>query len=83
MSKIINLSPEALEIVNELCDDDELECTTLLLESVEEQMQKLAFEEGESSEACGLYSMAYQLKTLRKKFSQLKNLLYKDDERDK
>jgi hypothetical protein len=76
MNKVINLSPEALEIVNEICGDEELECTIALLDNVEEQMQSLAFSEAASLETCTLYSMSYQLKTLKRKLSKLRGLLY-------
>lgn len=76
MNKVINLSPEALEIINEICGDDELECTIALLDNVEEQMQSQAFSEDANAETCTLYSMAYQLKTLKRKLSKLRELLY-------
>lgn len=74
---IINLSPEALELVNQLCDPDNLEDKITVLDIAEEQLQKLAFDEVDSDTQVNLnlYTVAYQVKMYRKELMKLKTLL--------
>jgi hypothetical protein len=74
---IINLSPEAVELVNQLCDPDNLEDKITVLDIAEEQLQKLAFDEVDSDNQVNLnlYTVAYQVKMYKKDLLKLKKLL--------
>jgi hypothetical protein len=74
---IINLSSEALELVNQLCDPDNLEDKITVLDIAEEQLQKLAFDEVDSDNQVNLnlYTVAYQVKMYKKDLLKLKKLL--------
>jgi len=73
----INLSPEAVELVNQLCDPDNLEDKITVLDIAEEQLQKLAFDEVDSDNQVNLnlYTVAYQVKMYKKDLLKLKKLL--------
>lgn len=75
MAKIINLSPEALEIVNQLLDEGHLEDTIVTLDGAEDSLQGHAYESDDPG-AINLYSIAYQLKLLKNDFLKLKKILY-------
>lgn len=81
---IINLSPEALELVNQLCDPDNLEDKITVLDIAEEQLQKLAFDEVDSDTQVNLnlYTVAYQVKMYRKELMKLKTLLDDGEKRE-
>ena len=81
---IINLSPEALELVNQLCDPDNLEDKITVLDIAEEQLQKLAFDEVDSDAQVNLnlYTVAYQVKMYRKELTKLKSLLNDGEKRE-
>ena len=74
---IINLSPEAVELVNQLCDPDNLEDKITVLDIAEEQLQKLAYDEVDSDNQVNLnlYTVAYQVKMYKKDLLKLKMLL--------
>ena len=74
---IINLSPEAVELVNQLCDPDNLEDKITVLDIAEEQLQKLAYDEVDSDNQVNLtlYTVAYQVKMYKKDLLKLKKLL--------
>lgn len=72
---IINLSPEALELVNRLCDPENLEDKITVLDAAEEQLQQQAYAETEPVEGNNLYTVAYQVKTYKKDLMKLKTLL--------
>ena len=74
---IINLSPEAVELVNQLCDPDNLEDKIIVLDIAEEQLQKLAYDEVDSDNQVNLnlYTVAYQVKMYKKDLLKLKKLL--------
>ena len=74
---IINLSPEAVELVNQLCDPDNLEDKITVLDIAEEQLQKLAYDEVDSDNQVNLnlYTVAYQVKMYKKDLLRLKKLL--------
>ena len=74
---IINLSPEAVELVNQLCDPDNLEDKIIVLDIAEEQLQKLAYDEVDSDDKVNLnlYTVAYQVKMYKKDLLKLKKLL--------
>lgn len=73
----INLSPEAVELVNQLCDPDNLEDKITVLDIAEEQLQKLAYDEVDSDNQVNLnlYTVAYQVKMYKKDLLKLKMLL--------
>lgn len=75
MSKVINLSPDALEIVNQMLDDGHLEDTILTLDGAEDGLQRHAYE-SDGPSAINLFNIAYQLKLLKKDFTKLKSILY-------
>jgi len=77
----INLSPEAVELVNQLCDPDNLEDKITVLDIAEEQLQKLAFDEvdTDSSVNLNLYTVAYQVKMYKNDLVKLKRLLKNGD----
>ena len=74
---IINLLPEAVELVNQLCDPDNLEDKITVLDIAEEQLQKLAYDEVDSDNQVNLnlYTVAYQVKMYKKDLLKLKKLL--------
>ena len=74
---IINLSPEAVELVNQLCDPENLEDKITVLDIAEEQLQKLAYDEVDSDNQVNLnlYTVAYQVKMYKKDLLKLKMLL--------
>lgn len=74
---IINLSSEAVELVNQLCDPENLEDKITVLDIAEEQLQKLAFDEVDSDDQVNLnlYTVAYQVKMYKKELTKLKTLL--------
>ena len=74
---IINLSPEGVELVNQLCDPDNLEDKITVLDIAEEQLQKLAYDEVDSDNQVNLnlYTVAYQVKMYKKDLLKLKKLL--------
>ena len=78
---IINLSPEAVELVNQLCDPDNLEDKITVLDIAEEQLQKLAYDEVDSDNQVNLnlYTVAYQVKMYKKDLLKLKRLLKNGD----
>jgi len=80
---IINLSSEALELVNQLCDPDNLEDKITVLDIAEEQLQKLAFDEVDSDNQVNLnlYTVAYQVKMYKKELLKLKTLLNNGEKR--
>lgn len=73
----INLSPEAVELVNQLCDPENLEDKITVLDIAEEQLQKLAYDEVDSDNQVNLnlYTVAYQVKMYKKDLLKLKMLL--------
>ena len=77
----INLSPEAVELVNQLCDPDNLEDKITVLDIAEEQLQKLAYDEVDSDNQVNLnlYTVAYQVKMYKKDLLKLKRLLKNGD----
>ena len=78
---IINLSPEALVLVNRLCAPSNLEETITSLDAAEEKLQELA--SGEFSDAqkgYNLYDLAYTIKGYKKDLTELKRLLENAEE---
>ena len=79
---IINLSPEAVELVNQLCEPCNLEEKINVLDAAEEQLQKLAYENDNSQDGYNLYDLAYTLKIFNKDLQKLKSLLEDGKDRD-
>lgn len=75
MSKVINLSPEALELVNSICSPGALEEHVGNLEIAEDTLQDIAYGESDNDKSCELFSVAYNIKSLRKILIELKSLL--------
>lgn len=74
----INLSPEAVELLNQLCEPSYLEDTITTLESAEDSLQKQAYDY--DKEAIGLYTVAYQLKLFKNELKKLKRILENGEE---
>lgn len=79
---IINLSSEAVELVNQLCEPSNLEEKINVLDAAEEQLQKLAYENDNSQDGYNLYDLAYTLKIFNKDLQKLKSLLEDGKDRD-
>lgn len=75
MNKAINLAPEALKLVNSLCDASTLEEHVGNLEVAEDTLQDIAYAESESDKSAELFSVAYNIKQLRKDLIKLKKSL--------
>ncbi len=82
MSKIINMPAEALEMVNNMLEEEILEEKIALMEVTEEQLQKKAYyyDDSEIQEAKNLYTLAYQLKLHKKELMKLRKMLYGKEE---
>jgi hypothetical protein len=80
MENVINLTPEALELVNKMLNRDALQERIDVLDDAEEKLQDLAYQSQDSDEAMKqgflLYDTAYTLKTYKKQFMKLKTLIY-------
>lgn len=72
---IINLKPEAVELLNQLCDSDNLEAKIALLEDAESRLQDLGYQAEDKKEGYILYDTAYSLKKYKKDLSKLKTLI--------
>lgn len=72
---MINLSPEALELVNELCSPSGLEDRIVTLGAAEDRLQEMAYNDNETVTCYQLYEIAYTLKKYRKDLEQLKNMI--------
>lgn len=72
---IINLSPEALELVNQLCAPSYLEEKIVLLDTVEDTLQDTAYQRDDNKEGYTLYDVAYTVKLFKKELVQLKKLI--------
>lgn len=79
---IINLSSEAVELVNQICEPSNLEEKINVLDAAEEQLQKLAYENDNSQDGYNLYDLAYTLKIFNKDLQKLKTLLEDGKDRD-
>lgn len=78
MSKIINMPAEALDMVNNMLEEEILEEKIALMEVTEEQLQKKAYyyDDSEVQEAKNLYTLAYQLKLHKMELMKLRKMLY-------
>ncbi len=75
MKKTINLSPEALELVNQLCSPSLLEEHVSNLEIAEDTLQDIAYEMSDNDKSCEMFAVAYNIKSIRKQLFKLKTLL--------
>lgn len=78
-SKAINLTPEAVQAVNELCDAGSIDQKICRLQNAEEALQKAAYEDDELSY---MFRYAYELKLMREEFEKLEKILGYEPERD-
>lgn len=80
---IINLKPEAVELLNELCSPSNLEERITALDSAEEQLQQLASSEfSDAKNGYNLYDLAYTIKGYKKDLMKLKGLLEDGEEQE-
>ena len=79
MSATINLTPEAVQAVNELCDAGNLASHICHLGNAEEALQKAAYDDDSFSY---MFRYAYELKQLREEFQKLQETLGHERERD-
>lgn len=78
---VINLKPEGVELLNELCSPSSLEEKISALDSAEEQLQQMANSDiGDAKNGFYLYDLAYMLKGYKKDLMKLKGLLEDGEE---
>lgn len=78
-SSVINLTPEAVAAVNELCSADSLDGHIVHLGNAEDALQRAAYENEELSY---MYRFAYELKLMREQFEKLEKILGYEPERE-
>lgn len=78
---VINMTPEAMQAVNRLCEAGNVDCIIGRLQYAEEAMQKIAYEEL-TGELDHLFRTAYDLREIRKQFENLEKLFGYEPERD-
>ena len=79
MAATINLTPEAVQAMNELCDAGNLASHICHLGNAEEALQKAAYDDDSFSY---MFRYAYELKQLRDEFMKLQEILGYDPDRD-
>lgn len=77
--KAIQLTPEAVEALNALCDAGNLEGHVCHLQNAEEALQKAAYDDDNFSY---MFRFAYELKQLRDEFMKLQEILGYEPERE-
>ena len=71
----INLSPEAISLVNTMCNADNLADDIRLLEYIENELQETAYAyTSDDTKALNLYTCSFQLKEKRKQMQRLLEL---------
>ena len=70
--RIINLSNEGLELVNQFLDPDNLSEQIILLEDIENSLQDMGYQESDTEKGYNLYDSAYQAKQLRIKLQKMR-----------
>lgn len=78
--KGINMTPEVVEILNDLCSDLELDDFIVNLGDAEYELQEAAENEG-TEETNHLFRLAYHLKKKREKLERLEKALGYDPNR--
>ena len=71
-SKAIQLTPEAVEAINALCDEGNLESHICHLGNAEDALQRAAYDDDSFSY---MFRYAYELKQLRDEFMKLQEIL--------
>lgn len=75
----INLTPEAVKAVNELCDAGNIASHICQLGNAEEALQKAAYDDDSFSY---MFRFAYELKQMREEFEKLQEILGYEPERE-
>ncbi|MBQ6188804.1 MAG: hypothetical protein IJK45_01360 [Bacteroidaceae bacterium] len=81
MNNAINLTPEAVEALNNLCDAGNVDSIIVKLGNAEESLQKVAYEDM-TGQLDYLFRFAYDLKTIRMTFENLEKIFGYEPERD-
>ena len=79
MNKPIQLTPEAVQAVNALCEAGNLESHICHLGNAEDALQRAAYDDDSFSY---MFRYAYELKQLREEFQKLQETLGHERERD-
>lgn len=79
MSKPINMTPEAVQAVNALCEPGNLDAIIVHLSNAEEALQKAAYENDELSY---MFRFAYDVKLIRLQIEKLEKTLGYEPQRD-
>ena len=79
MNSTIQLTPEAVQAVNELCNASSIDGKIVHLQNAEEALQKAAYEDDDLSY---MFRFAYELKLMREEFEKLEKILGYEPERD-
>ena len=79
MNKPIQLTPETVQAVNELCDAGNLASHICHLGNAEEALQRVAYDDDNFSY---MFRYAYELKQLRDEFMKLQEILGYEPERE-
>lgn len=75
----INMTPEAVEAVNALCEADNLDYIIVHLQNAEEALQKAAYEDDDLSY---MFRFAYDVKLIREQFEKLEKVFGYEPERN-
>lgn len=75
----INLTPEAVEALNNLCDAGNLDSHIVHLGNAEDALQRAAYENENLSY---MYRFAYEVKLIREEFEKLEKILGYEPDRD-
>lgn len=75
----INLTPEAVEALNNLCDAGNLDSHIVHLGNAEDALQRAAYENEDLSY---MYRFAYEVKLIREEFEKLEKILGYEPDRD-
>ena len=79
MNNTIQLTPEAVQAVNELCNASSIDGKIVHLQNAEEALQKAAYEDDDLSY---MFRFAYELKLMREEFEKLERILGYEPDRD-
>lgn len=79
MANAIKLTPEAVQAVNELCDESNIALHICHLGNAEDALQKAAYDDDSFSY---MFRYAYELKQLRDEFMKLQEILGYEPERE-
>lgn len=75
----INLTPEAVGALNNLCDAGNLDSHIVHLGNAEEALQRAAYDDDNFSY---MFRFAYELKLIREEFEKLEKILGYEPDRD-